>query len=75
MLSFLLGVTPYEYRKVLPFSRILRFLCLAAFVVLNFAPYGNTILIVPAAYMTAHLSVSNFPKTLLVKTGDYSYGI
>jgi peptidoglycan/LPS O-acetylase OafA/YrhL len=73
--SFLVGVAIYLFRDRLPLSRglgltsaVLAFLCLGN----NYAAY---VACLPIGYLTVWLGLSNTPRTIISRIGDYSYGI
>ena len=75
VLSFLAGVVIYQFRDRLPHSGALCALCLVLFVAALYLPFGEALLGLPVAYATVYLGVLNPPKTFVLRTGDYSYGI
>jgi peptidoglycan/LPS O-acetylase OafA/YrhL len=73
--SFLAGVAIYLFRDDLPMSgtlcvvsAVLSFLCLGD-------RYASYIACLPIAYLTVYLGLTNTPRTLLSRIGDYSYGL
>jgi peptidoglycan/LPS O-acetylase OafA/YrhL len=75
VLSFLVGVIAYRYRLSIPYRRDFFWIALIIYCGIIFIPYGPILATIPIAYMTLFLGLSNGRKTLVVKTGDYSYGI
>ena len=73
--SFLAGVTLFVLRNKVPFASwmialagVLALVCLTSPALYGFAP-------LPAAYLAAGLGLQTPPKSALLRSGDYSYGI
>ena len=73
--SFLAGVTIFLFKDDLPLSRglfllsaVLTFLCLSN-------RYASYVASIPTAYLTVYLGLTNTPRTLASRIGDYSYGL
>ncbi|MCA9240027.1 MAG: acyltransferase [Planctomycetales bacterium] len=75
VLSFLGGVLVHQFRALLPHSLGMCALSLAAFVAALYLPFGEALLGLPIAYVTVYLGVLHPPRSVLLRTGDYSYGI
>jgi peptidoglycan/LPS O-acetylase OafA/YrhL len=75
VLSFLWGVTAYRYRDAIPYRAALFWIALGSYIALMFAPYGSILATIPIAYLTLFIGLWNGHRTVLVKTGDYSYGV
>lgn len=75
VLSFLVGVALYIFRKTVPFNRIFFVASLVAMVVCLSIPYGDFLTALPASYATVYLGLQNPKRIGLVSNGDYSYGV
>lgn len=75
VLAFLAGVTIYSYRDYIPLNFPL--FCISAIAGYAFLWNGNLqyLATIPIAYLTVYLGLTNFPKTVINATGDYSYGV
>lgn len=75
VLSFTVGVCFFEFKDKVP----LRADLFALSAVLSYALlWGGTLqylATIPIAYATIFIGMSNFPKTFINRTGDYSYGV
>jgi len=75
VLSFMVGVCIFELKDKVP----LRADLFAVSVVLSYVLlWGGTLqylATIPIAYCTIFAGLSNFPKTFVNRTGDYSYGV
>lgn len=75
ILCFLYGIGFYLLRRRIPWSGGLFALSLAA-ALLGLGVHGGDYLIaLPCAYLTAFLGLTRPPRTWLVSSGDYSYGL
>jgi peptidoglycan/LPS O-acetylase OafA/YrhL len=73
--SFLAGVTIFLFKDDLPLSRGL-FLLSAALTFLCLSNrYASYVASIPTAYLTVYLGLTNTPRTLVSRIGDYSYGL
>lgn len=75
IVSFLCGVALFLYRDKLPWSRGWGLTSLIAALLLFWAPYGQYLALLPAAYATVWLGLENPKKVLLLRGADYSYGV
>ena len=75
ILCFLAGCVLYTLRESVPHSLTLFAIATIAFVLLLYSRAGESLLGLPAAYMTAFLGLTNFRKVRLIAASDYSYGI
>ena len=75
ILCFLAGCVLYTLRESVPHSLTLFAIATIAFVLLLYSRAGESLLGLPAAYMTAFLGLTNFRKIRLIVASDYSYGI
>jgi len=76
VVCFLLGVSIYLYRDVLPFSKAGAVICLlASMVLVSVVPYGEFFAPLPIAYATVGFGLFNPRRTIVIDGADYSYGI
>ncbi len=83
ILSFLLGVLTFVWRRHIPYSRLLLAASLAVCAAVALLgpggdlgyPLVNLLTVAPLVYLTAYLGVSKLPTPRLLRRGDYSYGI
>lgn len=82
ILFCLAGITAYQFRRRIPYSRALLILSLAACAAIYaFAPMNTeapviaTLACVPVVYITLYAGVSDLPRLPFFHRGDYSYGI
>lgn len=76
VLNFLCGVTIYLYRDVLPWNRWWGLAALALSVLLlQFAPAGQYLSILPIGYATVFLGLCNPKRHRFAGVADYSYGV
>ena len=73
--SFLTGVSVFIYRDHIPLNgRLLAISILLTYVML----YNGTLqylAAIPVTYATVYLGLTDFRKTIITATGDYSYGV
>ncbi|MDC7745118.1 MULTISPECIES: acyltransferase family protein [Rhizobium] len=76
VLCFLAGVSLFQWRERIPYSKAL-FVTSAAIGLagMSVPVYGDFIAILPLTYCTVYLGVSTFRKTPVLALADYSYGI
>ena len=76
IVTFLMGVTLYLYRREIPWSRTV-FAAALGLSLLGFAahPYGDVLSAFTVPYLTAFLGLCNPPRSSVVAGADYSYGI
>jgi peptidoglycan/LPS O-acetylase OafA/YrhL len=72
---FFMGCMFFHWRDRIPYSGLLLILCIPITYVLEFST--QAVFIVPAfvTYITIFIGTSNFPKSKILQSGDYSYGI
>jgi peptidoglycan/LPS O-acetylase OafA/YrhL len=72
---FFMGCIFFHWRDRIPYSGLLLILCIPITYVLEFST--RAVFIVPAfvTYITIFIGMSNFPKSKILQSGDYSYGI
>ena len=72
---FFMGCMFFHWRDHIPYSGLLLALCIPITYVLEFST--RAVFIVPAfvTYITIFIGMSNFPRSKLLQSGDYSYGI
>ena len=75
VLSFLIGVTAFFYRERIPLRFGLFLLSAAAAFIAMYDGRWQYLAVIPLAYATIYFGLTNFPKTLITVTGDYSYGV
>jgi len=75
VLSFVTGVTFYAWRDRVQLNLPTFLIAAAAAMILGFVPSGALYLPLPAVYVTLFLGFLNPPRTWVVRSGDYSYGI
>ena len=74
--AFLLGVLAFRFRGSIPWRVDLFLVSLAAYVVfLALVPHGSTLIALPVVYATVFVGVCSIRPTMIVRTGDYSYGL
>jgi peptidoglycan/LPS O-acetylase OafA/YrhL len=75
VLSFLIGVTMFLYRERIP----LNFWLFGTSALLSYALLYNGayqyLASIPITYATVYVGLTNFRRTVITATGDYSYGI
>jgi peptidoglycan/LPS O-acetylase OafA/YrhL len=72
---FLTGVAIYQYRERIPHSAAMAILAVAGYAVLMNTQYAYVFSGALVAYITVWIGVTNYPKTFVIRGGDYSYGI
>jgi peptidoglycan/LPS O-acetylase OafA/YrhL len=75
VLAFMVGVCLYELRDKIPLRADLFVLSLLLSYVLLWGGTLQYLATIPIAYGTIFVGLSNFPKTFVNRTGDYSYGV
>jgi len=75
VISFLAGITIYLYRREIPLRAELAVLAFILAYGLLHEPRFMVLAIFPAAYLTIWAGLTNPPSSLIVRSGDYSYGI
>jgi peptidoglycan/LPS O-acetylase OafA/YrhL len=75
VMSFVAGLVIYRYRDRIPLSRRLFLLACAVSVALIVVPNGVRFSALPIAYVTIYLGLQNPPRSKIVLSGDYSYGL
>ena len=73
--SFLAGVTIFLFKDDLSLSRGLFLLSVALTFLCLSNRYASYIACMPIAYLTVYLGLTNTPRTLVSRIGDYSYGL
>lgn len=74
-LCFFAGSTFYLFKNVIPFHLGAAMTALTTSIIIIYIPGGAYFVAFPVAYATVCLGLLSPPKTFLVKTGDYSYGL
>ena len=72
---FICGVLVHQFRYEIFMDRKLFWSCCALSYVLLLFHGGSYLACFPVAYATIFIGLTNFRKSLLTKTGDYSYGL
>eukprot|EP01037_Dinobryon_pediforme_P026507 gene26507-29052_t len=73
---FLAGVGVYIYRDNIPYDHRLTVLsAIAALILVAFIPAGDVLAVIPGAYLTVGLGMTNFKRAPFMVFADYSYGI
>jgi len=78
VLSFLYGLCVFAFKERIVWSRWLAAAALVAFLGLASRPvctWGDDLLALPGAYVTVFLGLAHPPRSRLISSGDYSYGI
>jgi peptidoglycan/LPS O-acetylase OafA/YrhL len=75
VLCFLTGFAIYKYRDTLPHSAAMAVLAVAGYGILMNTEYAAVFTSLLVAYITIWVGVINYPKTFVIRVGDYSYGI
>lgn len=75
VLAFLVGACIYLYKDVIILSTGLAVASLIASILLLSFPIAIYFSVIPIAYLTVYLGMSNPHKVLIVRSGDYSYGM
>lgn len=75
VLSFLVGVSVFFYQDRIPLRLDLFLVSLPATFILLYDGTWQYLAAIPLTYATVYIGLSNFPKTLITATGDYSYGV
>ena len=75
VLDFVLGIGIYKFRDILPWnSKVAIALALLILVLLQFKG-GIHLCIIPLAYLTVYIGLTDPPRNEVMLSGDYSYGI
>jgi peptidoglycan/LPS O-acetylase OafA/YrhL len=79
---FCCGVTAYQFRDRIPYSRLAFGACLAALAALSFADHSvmdaawfRIVALPLGVYVTVFLGMTKLPLPGFLKSGDYSYGV
>jgi peptidoglycan/LPS O-acetylase OafA/YrhL len=72
---FLAGVGFYLWRDKVPFNRTVCLLALVLCAAGMATGRGDALAPVPAAYVACYLGLMNPPRSWIVSSGDYSYGL
>jgi peptidoglycan/LPS O-acetylase OafA/YrhL len=78
VISFLYGILLFFYRDRIAWDRRIFIACAtltAALLSYSWDPWGDYLAPLPAAYVTVYLGLLQPRRTIIVSTGDYSYGI
>jgi peptidoglycan/LPS O-acetylase OafA/YrhL len=75
IISFVVGVCTYVYRRQIPYSLPLFGACVAFMAFCSVVPGGDTFIPVPLTYITVYLGLRNPARSQIILSGDYSYGI
>jgi len=75
LLCFMAGVAFYDLRDNVPLRIDLFVISVVLTYVFLFGGVLQFLVPVPITYATIYLGYSNFPKTIINRAGDYSYGI
>jgi peptidoglycan/LPS O-acetylase OafA/YrhL len=75
VMCFLFGVLAYNFRDVIPSSRIIALLAFLAAAWLFLLPDGWFLAPLPVAYVVVFLGLTNPRRIAILESGDYSYGI
>lgn len=82
LVSFMLGIAIYLFRRRIPYSRALAGICAASCASLAILPpiqnnYPLVTLLCSGqlAYLTVYLGISDLPTPAIFRRGDYSYGV
>jgi peptidoglycan/LPS O-acetylase OafA/YrhL len=74
VVSFLLGVLMYKFSDMLRHSNNIFIIVLASYLLILLGPVWQ-IVIIPISYMTIYIGLLNFRKSILVRAGDFIYGV
>jgi peptidoglycan/LPS O-acetylase OafA/YrhL len=74
-LCFISGAAINLFRNIIPSRWYLALLSSVLALGLVYIPGGGYFVPFPVAYLTVYLGLFNIPKTVVVASGDYSYGI
>jgi peptidoglycan/LPS O-acetylase OafA/YrhL len=75
VISFLAGISIYLLRHRIPLRAWMAALCLAVALALLHEPRFMVLAIFPAAYLTVWVGLTHPRSSLIIRSGDYSYGI
>jgi peptidoglycan/LPS O-acetylase OafA/YrhL len=76
IVCFLCGVTLYQYRDRLPYTRATFWAALLLSVILVwFVPFGDFLAPLPIAYLTVYLGLQDPKRWAIIRGADYSYGM
>jgi peptidoglycan/LPS O-acetylase OafA/YrhL len=75
VLSFLAGVAIYKYREFIPHSPIIAVSAVISYAVSANTQYSSVFTGPFVAYITVWIGVTNYRRTFLIRSGDYTYGI
>ena len=73
---FLAGVGAYLYRDRLPYDhRLTAVAAVVSFLLMGFVPAGDFFAVIPTAYLTVGLGITNPKRIAFIGFADFSYGI
>lgn len=75
VLAFLVGVTMFKFKELIPLNFGLFLLAGVVSFPLMWNGEYQYLATIPIAYATVYAGLTNFPKTIINRTGDYSYGV
>jgi peptidoglycan/LPS O-acetylase OafA/YrhL len=75
LLSFLVGVTIFNWREKFPLNKWLFALSVVLTYVLLYDGAYQYLAAIPVAYATVFVGLTDFRKSFITATGDYSYGV
>jgi len=75
LLSFCAGVAFYQFRDIIRLNPLIAILALIISLLCLSAPQAGYVMAIPVTYLTVFLGLRNPPKSHLLETGDYSYGL
>jgi peptidoglycan/LPS O-acetylase OafA/YrhL len=75
VISFLAGISIYLCRSRVPLHAGMAFFAFIMATILLHEPRFMVLAIFPAAYLTVWIGLTHPPSSLIVSSGDYSYGI
>jgi peptidoglycan/LPS O-acetylase OafA/YrhL len=75
VISFVAGLVLYRFREQIAWSRLFCLIMAGFSLLLWSIPHGLRFAAFPSAYVTVYLGLLNPPRSRIILSGDYSYGL
>ena len=75
VLCFLIGIAIHKYREMIPHNSTIALAAIFGYIIARNTEYSGVVGPLFVSYITIWVGVTNFHKTVIIKGGDYSYGI